>query len=775
MACCDTATQDSRPEPVSADITSGFEPWVREGQNGARRIDLLAPGIHCAGCISRIEKALKATPGVTHARVNLSTRRIAIEWEDGKADAEELAGAVSALGYDVRPFNPEEAGVAAENETGRALLRALAVAGFAAANIMLLSVSVWSGADGPTRDLFHWLSALIAIPAIGYAGQPFFRSAWRALSNRTLNMDVPISLAVLLAAGLSLYEVSRHGEEAFFDASVTLLFFLLIGRYLDHMMRSNARSAVTQLLSLNATGANVVGSHGENAFMPIDKVKPGMVVAVAVGEKIPVDGEVIIGVSDVDRSMVTGESVPDPAEPGTAVQAGTVNLSGPLEIRVTAVGEDTFLAEIVRLMEAAEEGKAGYMRLADRAAQVYAPVVHILAVLTFLGWMWWTGGDWRMSIFTAVAVLIITCPCALGLAVPAVQIVASGMLFKRGIYLKDGTALERLAEIDTVLFDKTGTLTVGAPKLSGQVNADPQTLAIAGGLAKNSSHPLSRALMGAIRELGIKPANVTGVTEHPGHGLEGKFSGQTVRLGKRDWCSADKDADVRAESDGLLEICLSVAGKKAVFFRFEDEIRADASSVVREFERLGCETGIVSGDRQSAVAKVAGQTGVQHFHAGWTPQEKASYIADLERSGRKALMVGDGINDAPALAAAHASMAPSSASDVGRMAADLVFVGVRLGPVFTSWQIAKGARRHITQNFAIAAVYNMIAVPVAVLGFASPLVAAVAMSVSSLIVTGNALRLRLMGGLEFEQNQLAPTSSDADASAVDRSGERQAA
>jgi Cu2+-exporting ATPase len=775
MSCCGHPTTEPEHAGDPALDKSGLEQWSRDVGNGISHIELLAPGIHCAGCISRIEKKLKAEPGVTLARVNLSTRRISLEWQSENADPATLVNLVEDLGYNVRPFNAEEAGLAHDDAVGRELLRALAVAGFSTANIMLLSVSVWSGAEGETRDLFHWLSALIAIPAVGYAGQPFFRSAWAALSRRSLNMDVPISLAVLLATGMSVYETSIHGKEAFFDASVTLLFFLLIGRYLDHMMRARARSAVTQLLSLNATGATIVKSDGTRVFLQITEIKPGMVVEVAAGEKFPADGVILEGKSDVDRAMVTGESMPEFLEPGAGVQAGSVNLTGPVSVTVSAAGEDTFLAEIVRLMEAAEQGKAGYMRIADRAARIYAPAVHIISALTFLGWMWWSGGDWRVSIFAAVAVLIITCPCALGLAVPAVQIVASGMLFKRGVFLKDGTALERLADIDTVLFDKTGTLTLGSPTMTGPAVADPDMLAIAGGLARHSKHPLSRAVVRSVLERGIEPALVTEISEHPGRGLEGTFNDRLVRLGNRVWCDVEDHVNAPESVDGQLELCLRIDAAAPVFFTFEGALREDAEPVARQFIKCGFGLGIISGDREPAVRHVAGKTGIVQYCAGWTPQEKASYISSLQNAGKKVLMVGDGINDAPALAAAHASIAPSSASDVGRMAADLVFIGSALQPVYTSWKIAKLANRHIFQNFALAVAYNLVAVPIAVLGFASPLVAAIAMSASSLLVTGNALRLRLRRGLDPEVAADSETTISGRHSANDPPNERHVA
>ena len=354
------------------------------------RLEALVPGVHCAHCISCIEGALRAFPAVITARVNLSTRRFVVEWLADKASPEELVAAVTGLGYEVRPWLPS-ADADAHKAEGRALLMALAIAGFAAGNIMLLSVSVWSGAEAATRDLFHWISALIGLPAIAFAGRPFFSSAIKALSRGALNMDVPISLAVILAAGMSLYETMHSGADAYFDAAVTLLFFLLVGRYLDHMMRARARSAVTGLLALNATGATVIDALGGRSFVPATQLQPGMDILVAAGERIAADGEVVGGDSDVDRAALTGEPLPEAVKPGSSVNAGTLNVSGPLRVKVTAAGDDTLMADIVRMMEAAEAGRGRYVSLADRMAQAYAPAVHILAGLTFLGWILITG------------------------------------------------------------------------------------------------------------------------------------------------------------------------------------------------------------------------------------------------------------------------------------------------------------------------------------------------------------------------------------------------
>jgi Cu2+-exporting ATPase len=434
--------------------------------DGLRQTDLSVPGIHCGGCIQRIEKALGSLPGVEHARVNLSTRRVSITWRSATAPPR-LREALAALGYDGHLHDWSQDG---KDRTLAQLIRALAVAGFAATNIMALSVSVWSGAGANTRDLFHWISAAIALPALFYSGQVFFRSAWQGLKHGRTNMDVPISIGVLLAFGMSLYDTIHHQQYVYFDASISLLFFLLIGRTLDHMMRERARVAVKGLERLAAYGATVIGDDGARIYTPTSEIAPGMTILLGAGERIPVDAVVRDGRSDVDCSLATGESAPESVTAGSPLRAGTLNLTGPLTITATAAEKDSFLAEMVRLMEAAEGGRSGYRRLADQASRYYAPFVHGAALLSFVGWMLATG-DVHRATTIAVAVLIITCPCAMGLAVPMVQVVAARLLYERGIMVRDGSAMERLAEVDTILFDKTGTLTLGRCVLRSAASA----------------------------------------------------------------------------------------------------------------------------------------------------------------------------------------------------------------------------------------------------------------------------------------------------------------
>ena len=425
------------------------------------------------------------------------------------------------------------------------LIRALAVAGFAASNIMLLSVSIWSGAETETRNLFHWLSLIIALPALAYSGRIFFRSGWRALRHGRTNMDVPISLGVLLAFGLSVYETVQHGPHAYFDAAISLLFFLLIGRTLDYMMRERARLAVRGLVRLAARGAFVVQTDGTQIDLPVEEIVPGMSVMLGAGERVPVDATVSKGDSEIDVSLISGESVPLRATAGSTVRAGTLNLTGPLTLVATAKASSSFLAEMIRMMEAAEQGRSGYRRIADRAAALYAPVVHATAFLTFTGWMIATG-DLHTAVTIAIAVLIITCPCALGLAVPIVQVIAAQQLFKNGILVKDGSSIERLAEIDAVMFDKTGTLTSAAPRLVPAEHLDGTSLNLAAALALHSRHPYSLALVEAATGLAPSPVVFEDITEQAGFGLQARSGATVYRLGKPSWAIGESGIDRRS-------------------------------------------------------------------------------------------------------------------------------------------------------------------------------------------------------------------------------------
>ncbi|WP_306890770.1 heavy metal translocating P-type ATPase [Ancylobacter amanitiformis] len=699
-------------------------------------------GVDCAACIDEIEDLCEALPGIARARLNYTTHRLTVGWAaSAEARPGELINALARIGYRAYPFEADRL-EEIDNATSRHLLRCLAVAGFAAMNIMLLSVSVWSGnvsdITPETRDLFHWLSALIALPAAAYAGQPFFRSAYRAVRARALNMDVPITLGVGLALAVSFYETLHHAEHAYFDSAVMLLFFLLTGRYLDHAMRRRTRSEAGNLAALKALSANRVAPDGTLITVPAAAIVPGDEVLVRAGERAPVDGRVLAGMAAVDESLITGETLPRRLGVGETVHAGALVHDGTLRLRTTAVGEDTFLTEIERLLDKASTARGRYIRLADRVARLYAPMVHLTALLSLAGWLI-AGASLHQAVLIAVAVLIITCPCALALAVPAVQVVAAGTLMRHGIMLNAGDTFERLAEVDTVAFDKTGTLTLPDPAVANADRVPAVLLEIAARLALASTHPLARAV--AAGRPGSVP--VAAARETPGAGVEAMIEGAPARLGSTAFCGCEDLVPAASAEASLVAVRW---GEARALIELRQVLRPDARAVIDALRARGKHILILSGDRAAAVAPVAAELGVEDWWAQARPADKIGVLESLAGQGRRVLMVGDGLNDAPSLASAHVSLSPITAADVTRAHADAVFLGERLAPVRIALDVAANARRLMRENLMIAVVYNLIAVPLAIAGQVTPLVAAVAMSGSSVIVTLNALRAR-SGGL----------------------------
>ncbi|MBL8630858.1 MAG: cadmium-translocating P-type ATPase [Rhodospirillaceae bacterium] len=711
--------------------------YVRRKADGTFELFLIVENMTCPACVPDIENTLSKLAGITQARVNLTLGRLHVTWRDADFPAELIASTLSRSGYRAIAYDAAMLD-RLEDHRDRRLLRALAVAGFASANIMLLSVSIWSGnvtdMGTATRDFFHWISALIALPAIAYAGQPFFMSAWEALRGGRVNMDVPISLGVLLATLASVMESIRSGTHAYFDAAVMLLFFLLIGRYLEQNMRGRTRSVAANLLALKAVAATVLEPTGERRSCPAEQLRPGMTVFVAPGDRIPADGIVTQGSSDIDASLVTGESLPVAATINTPVYAGTLPLTGALEISVTSTDQDTLLGQIVELMNTSASAKSSHALLADRAARYYAPAVHILAAGTFLGWLLLGSGGWHPALMSAVAVLIITCPCALGLAIPAVQAVAMGALLRSGVLLKSGDGLERLANVDAVVFDKTGTLTLGRPELIAGTGYTDADLMLAARLAQSTRHPLAAALTRAVPAL----PHAVPVHETAGYGVSAVIDGQVVKLGSRLWCEVP---DTTAADSDTSELWLRKHGYAPVRFSFRDQPRADAPLVIAALKKLGMRVEVLSGDRIAAVTPLARMLALDAMTAEARPDTKLTHLQALHDQGQKVLMVGDGLNDAPALAAAYVSMSPSSAADISQTAADIVFRGENLWPVIQTIRIARASKQRMIENIALAIIYNIFAVPMAMAGWVTPLIAAVAMSGSSIIVVVNALRL----------------------------------
>ncbi|MCX7585295.1 heavy metal translocating P-type ATPase [Phenylobacterium sp. 58.2.17] len=707
-----------------------FTAFLRPVEGGGRSLELLVKGARCAACMAKIEGEVRALPAVETARLNLTTGKLTVGFEPGAGDPSLVLERLDDLGYPATLYDPGKAAAARDAE-GRRLTLALGVAAFGAGNAMMFSVPIWAGLFGQelgpaTRTLMMWMSGVIGAPCAVYAGMPFFESAWRSLRSGRANMDVPISIGVILTLVISFIETVLRGRDAYFDAAVTLLFLLLIGRWLDHRLRANARSAAADLLAMQAPSAALLGEDGAERRIPLSEVAPGDVLVVRPGERIPVDAVIAAGVSELDKSMLTGETLPVRVVPGEACQAGALNLGGVLRLRAVARSEDSAVAAIARLVEAGAQSRSKYVQLADKAAALYVPIIHTAAALTFVG-VWALGMGPREALLRAVAVLIITCPCALGLAVPAVQVTASARLFRRGVLVKSGAALERLAEVDHVVLDKTGVLTEGRPQLIDPV---PAAIAMAAPLAKASAHPLSRALAAHAGPTLL----ADNVVETPGQGVEGYIGGRRARLGRAAFVG------VAGAPASETELWFGIEGETKIRFVFADQLRADAAATVAALKARGLSVEILSGDTFAAVARAAEQAGVEAWRAALTPADKAALVAERTAEGRKVLMVGDGLNDAAALAGAHAAMAPGTALDASQNAADLVFSGERLEAVIEAIDVARSARRRALENFSFAALYNMVAAPAAMVGLVNPFVAALAMSGSSLVVTLNALR-----------------------------------
>lgn len=685
-------------------------------------IHLSLPTIHCAACIRKIEEALNALPGVEYARVNLSLKRVAIT-SDTQSPTE-LATALAEIGYEAHPLDSSVL-ASTHDAQGRDLLIRLSVAGFAMMNVMLLSVAVWSGAEGATRDLFHLISAAISVPVVLFSGQPFFRSAWTALKTRGLNMDVPISLAILLALGMSLFETLEGGQHAYFDAALSLTFFLLIGRYLDHRTRSAARSAAKELAALETHTAFKL-TDGKTVETPVADLNINDKLLIPTGMRIPVDGRLISAKATTDRSFLTGETVAITNTAGEILTAGEINLGAPFEMAATAVGEDTTLRRMSQLVEAAESSRNNYTNLADRAARIYAPAVHLLALFAFAVWLW-ISGDMRLSLNIAVAVLIITCPCALGLAVPAVVTAAIGRLYSHGFLVKNATALERLSDIDTVVLDKTGTLTLPGLKADLE-NLTPTEKSVALALSQNSKHPTSQAIAASLSD--HSPAALTDIAEIAGSGIQARFEGRKVQLGKGEWLGAEFDATG-----------LRIDGYSAHEIPMTEQLRPGVKTAIDRLKGQGLTPIVLSGDRETSVQLIARELGLANVIAEVSAQDKHDLLQDLQSRGHRVLMVGDGLNDTASLAAAHASLAPSTALDVSRTAADIILLRDSFEDLPKVISVARASTRLSKQNFAIAAIYNLIAVPIALVGLATPLIAAIAMSTSSITVLLNALRV----------------------------------
>jgi Cu2+-exporting ATPase len=691
-------------------------------------------------------------PNAVHSVMRVLSARhltdlwLAAGWRDGKADRIRLVDRVPEPGGRASSHDAVRSDADDRNEIST-LLRRLFVAALAAMNILLLSVAAWS--TNPTeivpeqRDFFHWLAALIALPAAAYAGRPFFASAVCAVVTGRLNADVPLSAGIILVLGVSTFETLHGATQACFDSALLLLVFLLAGRTLEQVIRRRARAFAANLAAFRAETVTKFVSDTELAEVPVASVRSGDLVLARPGERIAVDGVVIEGRSEIDQSLVTGETLPVSVAKDSIVYAGTLNVSGALRVRASAApppcapvhagdgkrGDAPMLERVVK-------ARTRYVRIARGAARLCSPLAPAAAFATLAGWVA-SGASWDEAAVTAIAVLIILCPCALGLAVPAVQLAASGALFRAGVLLNSREGIERLAGIDTILLDKTGTLTLPEAEVINAADIPPERLALAGRLALASRHPLAAAVARAA--CATEPL---AAIEEPGQGVRGEFEGVALRLGRPSFCGVERRAAAILEADPAASVIAFVYGTERCVLAVRQSLRADAIEVIAKLRRQGFVIEILSGDRASAVAHAARALGIERWQAATTPADKIGHISALQSQGRSVLMVGDGLNDAPSLAAADASLSVATAAPLAQAAADAVFLGDRLEPVAAAVATARRARRLMRQNLVFAFGFNVVALPLAILGFASPLAAALAMSGVSVLVTVNALRAR---------------------------------
>ncbi len=701
--------------------------------NNLFRINLLVEGIHCSSCVWLIENTLRKDAKVKQAHINMSTRRLIIEWKGSESDLTHLVEQIFALGYKLIPFTPQAAESEAK-EKERDLLIRIGVSGAVNIAMMMIVYGVWAGnfdnsMGHYTRLITHILASLIAVPAIIYSGAPFFYSAFKALKAKRTNMDIPIAIGILGATFISIQETILGNSYTYYDAAIGLIFFLLIGRFLDLKSRNRAREFAHNLL-LNQPKTITLDIDGKLKLLPLSKANIGDIAFVSVGERVPADGIIIEGDTEVDNSLITGESMPVALKVGGSVSCGTLNLGSPIKLRIKALADDTLLGEIIKLIEAAEQGRSRYVRVADQVSRYFTPVVLFLSITTFTLWYFIWHASFNTSLLNSIALLIITCPCALGLAVPVVQVLASSRLMAGGIIVKSPDALEKLSQINHIVFDKTGTLTEGRPQINNKELIDDKEFEVISSLASFSKHPLCK-------QIASNNLSFDNVEEIKGQGLTAKFKGEVVKLGSRSLCNV-----TGTSNDFYLEMWYKRGEKTPTRLTFLDKLRPDVKETLQAFKELGIQIDILSGDRREAVAEVAKELGINNYQSGVSPKQKYEYLKSLADSGKKVLMVGDGLNDAAALKAAFISISPSTSLEITQTNSDIIFQGQKLMPIVESFKVSIKSTKLVKENFCLALLYNALTVPLAMLGYVNPIVAAVTMSTSSIIVVLNSLRVK---------------------------------
>jgi len=720
---------------------------------GATDIDIEIQGMHCAACVSRVERAIAEVPGVAVCAVNLATGRARVELADRSIEPARLTEAVEGLGYQARVLqteDPDDDPAAVQKAEARTQLRRLVIG-----LIFTVPLVVWVmilpriviGMTCPT-----WVQLLLAAPVQVFLGFPFAKSAIRSLRHGMANMDVLVTVGAITAFLYSVRVTIAGQGVPYFDGAAMILTLITLGRYLEARARAHTARVMTALATVTPKTAHVLAD-GEEHTVPAHEVGMGQTVVVRPGEQVPVDGQVIDGASTVDQSALTGESLPLPREPGDPVLAASVNGNGQLRVRATGVGADTHWQQVVRLVQQAQSSKPPIQRLADRVAGVFVPIIIALAMLTLVGWLVIGGtGALRPGLMAAIAVVIIACPCALGLATPVAVMVSTGRAARSGILVRDATALEQAGRVDVVLLDKTGTLTLGQPQVTSVVafqGREEDALRLAATAESGSEHPLGRAIVARARESGLEWTAAESYEAVPGHGGRATVDGATLRVGSSAFLAGEgvdvagleaAAADWRADGATVVGVARDATLVGAV--ALADRLRPESPEAVAELKRLGCQVQMVTGDNPRTARAIASAAGIEHVHAEALPADKAARVEQLQADGRRVAMVGDGINDAPALVAAEVGIAIGSGTDVAIEAADVIIAGSDVRRIAETIRLSRRAGRIIRQNLFWALFYNLAAVPLAAVGWLNPMIASAAMACSSLTVVGNSLRLR---------------------------------
>ncbi len=707
---------------------------VITNNHGSHTINLLVDGISCGSCVWLIENSLKSLNKIISAKLSVSTNRLEVIWKGSKKYINKIINLLVNLGYQISPYDIKLLNDQ-EKQSEKELLKAITISGFATAQIMAFAFAVWIGnytysMGEYLRYIFHLVSGIIGVPSIIYASRIFIISSYKTLKAHKTNIDIPISISIIATLLISIQETIRMSDYVYYDAAASLTFLLLVGRYLDLKAKNKAKEGIRKIMFQQPSIANVIKPDG-TISIAAKSVKPNDIILVKAGEKFPVDGVIIDGESEVDNSIISGESNPITVSKHSFIYAGTINLNNTLKVQAKNTGKHTTLSEIIRLVEVIEKNKSKFVKLADKLAQYFTPIILFLSLITFT--IWFKTGVMNATL-NAVTLLIITCPCAVGLAVPMVQIIAFSKLIKEGIFIKKSDFLERLKQIDTIVFDKTGTLTYGKPILLNFEDLYDEDKLFIASIASKSGHILCNAINKYYNSQSLLDLKVL---ETKGRGLYAKYKNDEFWLGNKSWCKVVSEKS----KDDYLEVWFRKNNEAPKRLIFKDELRTESKQVMQHLKK-DYDLHILSGDKIYNVEKTAKQLNIKNYYGEKSYKEKYEFIKKLSKNGKKVLMIGDGLNDSIALKSAFASLSPKNSIEIAKYVSDSIYNG-NLINILTIIQASKTSVKLIKQNFSMSIIYNCMAIPLAIMGKVNPIFAAIFMSISSITVIFNSLRFKV--------------------------------